>query len=83
GATAGWLALGPHPDGSLYGKDDRKALAQVASPLARAIEVALERVRREAEREAERRALADQVAELQRKLAEVAGLARPREPGTA
>jgi len=77
GATAGWLALGPHPDGSLYGKDDRKALAEVASPLARSLEVALERVRREAEREAERRALADQVAELQRKLADVAGLATP------
>ena len=76
GVTSGWLALGPHPDGSLYGKDDRKALAQVASPLARSLEVALERVRREAAHEAERRALADQVAELQRKLAEVIALPR-------
>lgn len=45
----GWLVLGPRPDGSLYGKDERKALAAIAGPVARAIDVARSRERREAE----------------------------------
>jgi hypothetical protein len=82
GVNTGWLALGPHPDGSLYGKDDRKALEELSVPLARALSLSLERKRREIEREAERRELASQVAELQKRLAEVVNLSPPREPGT-
>jgi hypothetical protein len=84
GATAGWLALGPHPDGSLYGKDDRKALEELAAPLARALSLAIERSRREHEREAERRTLVERLAQLEQTLAQVAALnAPPREAGAA
>jgi hypothetical protein len=84
GANVGWLILGPHPDGSLYGKDDRKALEELAAPLARALSLAIERSRREAEREAERRTLMERLAQLEQTLAQVAGLnAHPREAGAA
>lgn len=66
----GWLALGPHPDGSLYGRDDRKALEELAPPLARALAVAMERSRRDTEREAERLQLADRLARLEEALAQ-------------
>jgi hypothetical protein len=79
GSTFGWLALGPHPDGSFYGKDDRKALEELAAPLARALSLSMERARRDAEREAERRALAERLAQLERTLAQVAR-PKPRSP---
>lgn len=84
GAAVGWLVLGPHPDGSLYGKDDRRALEELAAPLARAFSAAIERAHREAEREAERRSLVERLAQLEQTLTRVAGPnARPREAGTA
>src|SRR5690606_13431108 len=84
GAAVGWLVLGPPPDGSLYGKDDRRALEELAAPLARAFSAAIERARREAEREAERRSLVERLAQLEQTLTRVAGPnARPREAGTA
>ena len=84
GSLVGWLALGPHPDGSLYGRDDRKALEELAAPLARALSVAHERARRDAEREAEGRTLAERLAQLEQTLAQVAGLnAPPPKAGTA
>ena len=84
GATVGWLALGPHPDGSFYGKDDRRALEQLVTPLARALSLAMERARREAAREAERRTLVERLAQLEQTLAQVAGLnAPPPKAGTA
>lgn len=43
----GWLLLGPRPDGSFYGKDEREALASIADPVARAVAIVL---RREASR---------------------------------
>ena len=36
----GWLLLGPHPDGSRLGKDEREALVEIAEPVARALEIA-------------------------------------------
>lgn len=36
----GWLLLGPRPDGTLYGKDDREAVLSVAPYIARALRVA-------------------------------------------
>jgi len=45
----GWLLLGPRPDGSFYGKDEREALTEIAEPVARAIEIARTRERRECE----------------------------------
>lgn len=44
----GWLLLGPRPDGSFYGKDERKALEEIADPVARALEIAEAREAREA-----------------------------------
>jgi hypothetical protein len=79
GETAGWLVLGPHPDGSHYGKEDRKALEELATPLARALSLAVERSRREREREEERRSLVERLAQLEQALAQV--VAPPREAG--
>jgi hypothetical protein len=45
----GWLLLGPRPDGSLYGKDERETLAAIADPIARALEIAAAREKRETE----------------------------------
>jgi hypothetical protein len=53
----GWLLLGPRPDGSFYGKDERETLAQIADPVACALEIAAAREVREAE---ERAAWAEQ-----------------------
>ena len=47
--TIGWLLLGPRPDGSFFGKDEREALAHVAGPVARAIHIAQMRERERAE----------------------------------
>ena len=49
--TIGWLLLGPRPDGSFFGKDEREALADIAGPVARAIHIAQLREKREAEAE--------------------------------
>ena len=59
----GWLLLGPRPDGSALGKDEREALLAIADPLARGLRVASERELRRAETERRiarlERALAD------------------------
>ncbi|HEX8655845.1 MAG TPA: hypothetical protein VF693_11565 [Allosphingosinicella sp.] len=49
----GWVLLGPRPDGSFYGTDEREALAEIADPLARAVQIVLLRGRRETELRAE------------------------------
>ncbi|MGQ0557979.1 MAG: hypothetical protein ACT4OE_00070 [Sphingosinicella sp.] len=53
----GWLLLGPRPDGSLYGRDERDTLAEIADPVARAIRIVLAREAREARYEARFRKL--------------------------
>ena len=62
GTPIGWILLGPRPDGSFYGKDEREALAEIADPVARALQVALLRQEREARQEA-------RVTAIERKLA--------------
>lgn len=59
GEEVGGLLLGPRPDGSLPGRDEREALEDAADPIARAIDI----VRR---REAGKRALEARLAELER-----------------
>lgn len=44
----GWLLLGPRPDGTPIGKDERETLTEIAGPVARAMEIARARERREA-----------------------------------
>ena len=51
--TIGWLLLGPRPDGSFFGRDEREALAHVAGPVARAIHIA--QLREQRDDRAERR----------------------------
>lgn len=51
GAPVGWVLLGPRPDGSFYGKDERDSLAEIADPVARAVQVVLLREEREARHE--------------------------------
>ncbi|HST36723.1 MAG TPA: hypothetical protein VLK25_08865 [Allosphingosinicella sp.] len=57
GKPLGWLLLGPRPDGSFYGKDERDALAGIADPVGRALQVVLRREAREARTEARLAAL--------------------------
>jgi hypothetical protein len=45
----GWLLLGPRPDGSFYGRDEQEALAEIADPVARAVQIVLLRDSREGE----------------------------------
>jgi hypothetical protein len=49
GEPLGWLLLGPRPDGTFYGRDEREALTDIADPVARALQVVLKREQREAE----------------------------------
>ena len=51
--TVGWLLLGPRPDGTLFGSDEREALAHIAEPVARALHIAS--LRQSRERNAETR----------------------------
>ena len=60
----GWLLLGPRPDGSFFGKGERAALAQVADPIARAVEVARVRENERANRDDAMSALKRELAEL-------------------
>ena len=39
----GWVLIGPRPDGSIAGHDEREALAEIAIPLARSLRVVLKR----------------------------------------
>lgn len=64
GKPLGWLLLGPRPDGSFYGKAERKVLAEIADPLARALHIAQQRALREARQEARLAALEGKVTEL-------------------
>lgn len=61
---AGWLLLGPRPDGSLYGRDERDALSDIADPVARALAIA-------SRRSIEGSARAREFDEMRRRLAEV------------
>ena len=74
----GWIVLGPHPDGSLYNKDDREALQAVASPLARSLCLTMERERFRAERDLRDQqrydALNDAVSQLQNQIERLYGL---------
>ncbi len=46
--NVGWLLVGARPDGTSCNRDERRALAEVAAPIARAIATTLARDRREA-----------------------------------
>jgi hypothetical protein len=43
GTQLGWVLIGPRPDGSIAGKDEREALEDIAVPLARSLRVVITR----------------------------------------
>jgi hypothetical protein len=43
GTQLGWVLIGPRPDGSVAGKDEREALEDIAVPLARSLRVVITR----------------------------------------
>lgn len=47
GELAGWLLVGPRPDGSLLSKDEQRALVDIAAPLTRAVRIVARREQRE------------------------------------
>ena len=64
----GWLLLGPRPDGTLFGKDEREVLADLANPLARALAIAATRQKETIERKEEVGALRRLVTALEQRL---------------
>lgn len=60
----GWILLGPRPDGSLHGKDERETLAELADPIARAVQIVLTREAQEAEAQRERSEMRDSLAQM-------------------
>jgi hypothetical protein len=64
----GWLLLGPRPDGSFYGREERAALREIADPVARALAIALERERRDTARRERDEALVDSVHSLRERV---------------
>jgi hypothetical protein len=63
----GWLLVGPRPDASFFGATERNVIEEVAEPVARAVQVALNREEREARYERRLEALEKLVAQLQAK----------------
>jgi hypothetical protein len=47
GELAGWLLVGPRPDGSLLSKDEQRALVDISGPLTRAVRIVARREQRE------------------------------------
>ena len=72
-AEIGTLLVGPRPDGSLPGKDEREALAEIADPVARAMRIVLLREAREARDEARQRRHEARFAALEEKVARLLG----------
>ncbi|HEY5105174.1 MAG TPA: hypothetical protein VII73_00210 [Caulobacteraceae bacterium] len=68
---SGWLLLGPRPDGSLYGKDEREALADVAEPIWRCLTAAMRREKSLAAEERERAAFISRLEALERTVADL------------
>ncbi|HEX9936641.1 MAG TPA: hypothetical protein VGB15_05945 [Longimicrobium sp.] len=67
----GWLALGPRPDGSAYGRDELEALAMVAGPVARAVWIVRARAEQNAELERRLQAAEDELRRTRAELAEL------------
>lgn len=67
----GWLLLGPRPDGSFYGRDERDTLEEIADPVARALATAIERQRQVAGQHERENALRRDVIALQQHVDEL------------
>lgn len=62
-----WLLIGPRPDGSFYGREERDTLTEIADPIARALAIATQRQGREREIERAMCTMADKIVTLQRR----------------
>lgn len=67
----GWLLLGPRPDGSTIGKDEREALLAIADPLARALQVSATRESRERSRTKQLKNHGEKIKLLEKRMTEV------------
>jgi hypothetical protein len=65
GGATGWLLLGPRPDGTLIGKDEREAAQEIADPLGRALAVSMLRKAREDQLAGTLRKLAARISKLE------------------
>jgi len=68
GSPPAWLLLGPRPDGSFYGRDDLKALEEIALPLQRSLFLVALREQSEQRQERRQRSLVRQLASLTARL---------------
>jgi hypothetical protein len=82
-APIGFILVGPRPDGSVPSKDEQKALLGVSEPIARAIRNVIKREARERQVAELIAGNASRIAELESKLAELAGSAPRRTPRSA
>jgi len=71
GTPRAWLLLGPRPDGSFYGRDDLKALAEIAPSLQRSLFLVAIREQSERRQEMRQRSLARKLAALTQRLDEL------------
>jgi len=62
----GWLLLGPRPDGSVFGKDERETLAYIADPIARSLAISGERAEERSRIEVALVALANRLTSVER-----------------
>ncbi len=68
GRPRGWLLLGPRPDGSFYGRDDLKALEEIAAPLQRSLFLVALREQSEKRQQRRQRSLMRQLASVTARL---------------
>lgn len=73
----GWLLLGPRPDDSFYGREERETLAEIADPIARAVQIVLVREARESEADRQRAALESRLSAIEARLSAADQSARP------
>ena len=75
----GWLLIGPRPDGSFYGREERAALRDIADPIARALVIAVEREHREAGRQDRENSLNKRIDTLTERLDKLSSFVRERD----
>jgi hypothetical protein len=68
GKPRAWLLLGPRPDGSFYGRDDVKALEEIAPPLQRSLFLVALREQAELRQKKRQQSLANQLVSLTARL---------------
>lgn len=73
GSPRAWLLLGPRPDGSFYGRDDLRALEEIAAPLQRSLFLVASREHSEKRQERREQSLMRQIASITVRLERLEG----------